>query len=1042
MEIGRGPILCIAPSAFLRERWTTQWGSGLRFKARFVTWPDVWARVREASEVGPGFLSKAARRAALCEAVRQIRAEGGFVQSAQISHTVGFRTYLLEQFSAWRLAGLTAEQEQPAGSDPDVWACYLRDREILALAGGEDELGAALWAISQIGTNSGSFLTSYPSVLVIDPSRSGPLAWRAMGVLQRHTRSFGVWLPGQEGARPEMLADLQPIERKLLDWGLERVELPAFDSVAESAMTDVTSSLFQVEREGTLPAFASIEAWGMPEGEGEARAVASAVRSRLVAGASPHEILVTYPQEGELVDRIEETLTSWGIPVARSWARPLSRDPAVALLLRALRIPVSGWETSELVHLLRHGLIAPEWAEFGTREVLAEAACGLRETQVFRGRQALESILEKELPEETSKRAEARQAERKRWRVSAREVLERLTLLLEPFEEPAAWSEHCDRLENLAAALGLTRQESVLTLDALYLALDDQDEIRGRAELPDAPWTTARFLVEVEQIAAEQTWTAPVRPGVMLATADQVAGDSVPHLILAGLVEGSFPDRQVLEKPLVSALEEDPEAPVQERWLDPCSLAREMRRFVSVLACAQQTLALVYPSTSADGQRLLPAGFLEELRRLFIPGAWKAGLTELARLSPTLNSSLQGSLHDERLSTIAQALKVQNADLENDVLAAVRSLARKPGHRPVLAAISNGIRVNHLRVRRKRFGQFDGLLKDPAVVQQISSKLLGNRSYSISELETFSTCPFQYYVGNVLRLRPVPVNDEFVEDRTVRGFNIHQALEQFHDQIQGGSLPPDAVPATLRERLNLILDGLRSAGPQPRTDLEAGLQQLEADQLKQICLKYVDQWMDYRAKNQGAEPFRFELAFGKSNDPFPPLTLGTPETGEIRLAGRIDRLDLVRRDDAEYVRIIDYKTGTAPGRKELDQGMALQLPLYLLAASQFLKTDVEYLPLDVAYWSLKGKGFGVLYPPKKRSSEDPKELWQAMEEQLTRFLLELYELMKSGAFVVAPRQDHCESRCDFGSVCRIRQLRSLKQPKTFDRALPILQGGD
>jgi RecB family exonuclease len=55
-----------------------------------------------------------------------------------------------------------------------------------------------------------------------------------------------------------------------------------------------------------------------------------------------------------------------------------------------------------------------------------------------------------------------------------------------------------------------------------------------------------------------------------------------------------------------------------------------------------------------------------------------------------------------------------------------------------------------------------------------------------------------------------------------------------------------------------------------------------------------------------------------------------PESGEVILSGRIDRID--RTSDGKSVRIIDYKTGSANTKPEkLQGGTSLQLPLYLKA---------------------------------------------------------------------------------------------------------------
>ena len=85
-------------------------------------------------------------------------------------------------------------------------------------------------------------------------------------------------------------------------------------------------------------------------------------------------------------------------------------------------------------------------------------------------------------------------------------------------------------------------------------------------------------------------------------------------------------------------------------------------------------------------------------------------------------------------------------------------------------------------------------------------------------------------------------------------------------------------------------------------------------------------------------PTQTELRVGVG-EPYPPSRLLLPDGREAVVGGKIDRVDRAISGGREMVRIVDYKTG---GR-DFDfagvlQGLTLQLPLYLLAATERAET--------------------------------------------------------------------------------------------------------
>ena len=81
-------------------------------------------------------------------------------------------------------------------------------------------------------------------------------------------------------------------------------------------------------------------------------------------------------------------------------------------------------------------------------------------------------------------------------------------------------------------------------------------------------------------------------------------------------------------------------------------------------------------------------------------------------------------------------------------------------------------------------------------------------------------------------------------------------------------------------------------------------------------------------------PAFFELSVGRFNKDIylPPLVLPLDDVRRVSLSGKIDRVDILRKDDDVYIRVVDYKTGAKTfSFGDLKKAKNIQLPLYLFA---------------------------------------------------------------------------------------------------------------
>ena len=155
--------------------------------------------------------------------------------------------------------------------------------------------------------------------------------------------------------------------------------------------------------------------------------------------------------------------------------------------------------------------------------------------------------------------------------------------------------------------------------------------------------------------------------------------------------------------------------------------------------------------------------------------------------------------------------------------------------------------------------------------------------------------------------------------------------------------------------------------------------------------KFVEPWLE---RGIGPRPHFFEVDFGlppadapgeEAEAAYPPLVI-RDEAVEVRISGRIDRVDLAELPDGEVgFWIIDYKTGRSSHYTSTDlaEFRRLQLTLYALAVQEVLLAGQPARPLGLAYWLVAEAGPKVVLPSRNQLLWlDETQRWRAVREQL------------------------------------------------------------
>lgn len=408
---------------------------------------------------------------------------------------------------------------------------------------------------------------------------------------------------------------------------------------------------------------------------------------------------------------------------------------------------------------------------------------------------------------------------------------------------------------------------------------------------------------------------------VTVGAADRTRTGAPKVVFLIGTVEGGFPlspggncvfsdgERRELIRlglPLNDTLEG---MAVQERFLA-----------YAAMSAASQQLYISYPLSGTSGEPNTPSSIPNEacsiLKNIHVRNALLLPQTYFANAA------------EPAFELVAQQWN------RNTVLSAtLKSLFEARGYGYRLAAID--------RAAKNRPAVFDSGEK--------SRTLFGeNMQVSATQIEKFYQCRFQYFCRFGLNAKE---RRQAELDALEYGSLMHYLLEKLFRNI-GSAAILAMKPGELRQeilRLLKIYAETKMGGVQKQSPRFLYLFQRIADSAQVIAYHIAQE-----LAQSDFTPADFELAVGSGG--VPPLTIPLPDGGTVEIDGKIDRVDILKREDACYVRVVDYKTGHKEFKlSDLVYGINMQMLIYLAALLE--NGDTRYGEVRPA---------GVLYMPANR----------------------------------------------------------------------------
>jgi len=591
------------------------------------------------------------------------------------------------------------------------------------------------------------------------------------------------------------------------------------------------------------------------------------------------------------------------------------------------------------------------------------------------------------------------------------------TLAAWPSQAP--WAEWLDRFERLAPRV-LVRPDRVLRVLA---DLRPMGAI-GPVTLEEASRVLADRLASIEAEPPARRYGR-----VFVASPAQLRGRSFDVVFVPSLAERMFP-----QKPREDPLLLDDARAVLGAGLASQADRAELEKLQLRLAigAAARRLYVSFPTVEiGEGRPRVPSLYALEVWRAMtgrVPGG-----DELQQLAARVSRAT--------LAWPAPADRGEAIDaLEHD-LATLRALVDEPDHRARGRAhyilqlndcLQRSVRERFMRARRT-WSHWDGITAaTDRIAPILARERLGARRYSLSALQKYAVCPYQFLLSAIYRLRPPDDLDPLQRmDPLTRGSLFHAVQTAFYRRLKADG----ALPVTDGNRdaaLRVLDESMERIARDEYERLAPAIDRVWRDEIATIR-RDLRLWVDDIARAGGEwVPIHFEWAFGMKDSrelaaDRDPDSRPDPVVIDARfqLHGSIDLIE--EHTATRALRVTDHKTGKYRGKDHMivGGGESLQPVLYSLALEQATGRPVAEGRL---YYATTAGGYrDARIPLSPTARRVGVEVLEIIDRAIER-----------GFLAPAPKEKAC-TWCDYRAVCGPTAERRIGRYKTQEPLADLIE---
>ncbi|MCX8057600.1 MAG: exodeoxyribonuclease V subunit gamma [Ignavibacteria bacterium] len=476
--------------------------------------------------------------------------------------------------------------------------------------------------------------------------------------------------------------------------------------------------------------------------------------------------------------------------------------------------------------------------------------------------------------------------------------------------------------------------------------------------------------------------------GVLVTSPDEIRGLSFSILFLPGLENGVFPSRYT---PLIF---------LEEKFVrnEKQKLLEDRYLFYQCLNAFENELYLSYPKQDEKKEKIV-SDFLVELEKI-------CELNEFDKSQLETFVFSESELFERFSLNELLDFKFESQEIVTKIFKVNETIQR------IQKRIENKIDDDGK--------EYCGIITDEKLLQELYTNF-GNKPFSITELETYAQCPFKYFINYIIQPK---VEEEIEEDiqRNEFGIIIHQILYRFLNKLKNENRNFYDELKTNRDNLSLELKSIAK-------DIISIYERLNpffflteeiilgSEKIPSILDKFLELEYERVEDSFNYIPSEFEKSIEASQQ---------TEDLEFVLKGKIDRIDV--NEENSTFKVIDYKTGEPPSKKDYDEKISFQLPLYLTLVEKYFQSINKDLKIDDAEF--------VKLSPKKKDGvkiNSFREMYVKNSDLSTELnstlktIAELVKKIKSGKFNLTTIEGYetkiCR-KCGYQSICRIDVIKS------------------
>lgn len=746
--------------------------------------------------------------------------------------------------------------------------------------------------------------------------------------------------------------------------------------------------------------------------EKEVELIAKEIKSLLLSNsAKPHEICVTFNLIKNYSQTVRDVFTLYGLPFNLTDRFSLDRTLSVTAIINFLEIAESDYYYKSILRALSNSFIEIEGFDVNALLYSAKMLKIIigRENWNFNLNNAIKAL---ELDHENFDR----NAKLEKYK-STQNGLKKLDNLLSPFNNKMKPSKFVKELLKLVEELKLSSKLLLVNnvnkdndVKALTTFLNSTEEVFHllSPEEKTRKHELSFYLNKIRVLSQTARFNIKERPdyGVLVTNIDEIRDLKFKHTFLGGMIDGDFPTKYQPEIFFSGKFSRKEKQHVNE----------ERYRFYQGLKSWSKSFYLTYPSSDGD-KETVKSNFLDEFEKKF---------------------RIKYKAEEDFINLIYSKEEVQkniiSTGFPKDQL----------NDSELLCEISNwekAIAVEKLREDNPyQKSPYNGFLFETGGIDQIDTNdELSNfrdRAYSISQLETYTACPFRYFLERVLNIEIAEEPDEQMEAIEL-GSLLHAILFEFYVRIREENIVirncSDAVFEKVKKMIFKIAEKHVSNIIQDSPFAfyeEEKIFGINSNKEDSLLFRFL---LNERNDKTGRDPAFFEVSFGVRNDEYDPMLYSAKplQYENVKIRGLVDRVDIDK--NKKTFEVVDYKSGGKKVSKtEIEKGTSLQLPVYIWAVKTLLQEQLGevYSPKAMSIYNLKYQetifGKNAVSVSRSRTADfDPTPDLNQLVDKALHHVKKSVDNIINGNFPITPFSDEKDKICrfcNFNTICRVDEL--------------------